>query len=114
MYEPVVQRGVMPGRRLHLFVEGSASLRLTVLDGQGGPILERYGLRMHWGGPIRIVRGDGRRAPADGRVEGVVPLPLELEVRPPGRAPLRVRVDDLEPGEEAELTVVVPKEDHLP
>ncbi|MFT7679426.1 MAG: hypothetical protein ACI8QC_003428 [Planctomycetota bacterium] len=108
-YLPQRLTGVEPGRAYSMQLRGSAALQLTVLDPQGKP-LDAYGLRLDYqqveAYPREFeLRPDGTPAPVDGRVGGIVPGRIQIEVREPGGAKLQHLVGDLAAGETRAVSV---------
>jgi hypothetical protein len=104
-----VEPHVQPGHVVTAKLVGAANVRLAVVGADGKPIT-RYGVTVVFPGASFVpnefeLLAKGSTAPADGRIEGLIPHSSVLVVAPEGLAERRVRLDDLRRGETREVRV---------
>ncbi|MBI1381300.1 MAG: hypothetical protein GC161_09435 [Planctomycetaceae bacterium] len=107
-FEPIRLQGVRPGHPRRLELRGRGALLLHVRDENQRPISNASVIVSVEGAPaeppeyLQVLRAE---IPDDGRIAGLLPVPLRVEVGMPGYEPSTVLVDPLEPGEERSLHV---------
>jgi RNA polymerase sigma-70 factor (ECF subfamily) len=108
-FETWTEPRAQPGRVYTATLVGAASAKLSV-RGADKQSIQRYGLTVVFPGasfrPNEFeLRPKDSEAPADGRIEGLMPGSSELVVSPDRLVERRVRIDDLRRGETRAITV---------
>lgn len=112
LYEFWSKDGVRPGERVNATLKGAASLEVEVVEGETGRPIPRYGLRVvfheanSWPNEFELLP-DGSTPPADGLLEGLLPVAMTLVVRPEGRPEQRAVLEPLVRDEVREVRVEV-------
>ena len=107
-FEPIRQHGVQPGHPRRLELRGRGALRLLVHNQNQRPISDASVIVSVESAPaeppeyLPIHRG---KIPDDGRIAGLPPVPLRVEVGMIGYEPSTVFVDPLDPEEERAVHV---------
>jgi len=104
------QDGVAPGQAARARLEGSAALRVRVVDGDTGVPVEAFALDIGFRGVnfspnVFRVREADAAPPAGGLYRGIVPGDLTVEVIAAGWPNARTLVDALAPGETRDVEV---------
>lgn len=103
--------GVRPGEHVDVELQGGATLRVEVVDGETGAAVTRYSLAVTYDAErpheVPLASAD-EPAPADGMFEGLICAPFTLVARAPGRPDTRVHVDVPARGEVTPVRIAVP------
>ncbi len=107
-FQPVRLDSVSPGSLYPIVLKGSAALELEVVD-QYGSHLTHYGVLADCGKGVRLASHTftsiGDPAPAEGRIDGLMPGDVRVIVTPAWGRPKSVVVKDLQPGETRQLRI---------